>query len=267
MLVTLLTDFGTRDYFVGAMKGALLSVSPRAQVVDLTHDVAPHDIAEGAFTLLNAYHTFPPQTVHIAVVDPGVGSARRPLLVVTRTFYFVGPDNGLFSYVCEREGEVQVFQLTNEKYFRPAVSSTFHGRDIFAPVAGALLNGVSPAELGPQITDYVRLAPLAPAQIDDDTIAAAIIHIDRFGNCVTNITRAELPDETIARGLVLQVGAHYVRSFRRFFTEGSFGAREIFAIWGSAGFLEIAAARDSAARLLGVVHGQRVIVQSPKSQV
>jgi S-adenosylmethionine hydrolase len=249
------------------MKGALLTVSPRAQVVDLTHEIAPHDIAEGAFTLLNAYHTFPPQTVHIAVVDPGVGSMRRPLLVATRAYHFVGPDNGLFSYVCERESDVQVFHLTNEKYFRPAVSSTFHGRDIFAPVAGALLNGVPPAEFGPQITDYVRLAPLAPAQIDDDTISAAIIHIDRFGNCVTNITRAELPDEIIARGIVLQVGAHYVRSFRRFFTEGSFGPREIFAIWGSAGCLEIAAARDSAARLLGVQRGQHVIVQSSKSQV
>src|SRR5256885_10245194 len=103
MLATFLTDFGTRDYFVGAMKGALLAVSPRAQIVDLTHEIAPHDIAEGAFTLLAAYQAFPPQTVHVAVVDPGVGSARRPLLVVTRDYLFVGPDNGLFSYVCERE--------------------------------------------------------------------------------------------------------------------------------------------------------------------
>ncbi|MFL6208084.1 MAG: S-adenosyl-l-methionine hydroxide adenosyltransferase family protein [Pyrinomonadaceae bacterium] len=265
MLATLLTDFGARDYFVGAMKGALLAVSPHAQVVDLTHKIAPHDIAEGAFTLLNAYHTFPPQTVHVAVVDPGVGSMRRPLLVSARSFYFVGPDNGLLSYVCEREGEVRVFHLTNEKYFRPAVSRTFHGRDIFAPVAGALLNGVPPADLGVQITDFVRLAPLTPTPVDNDTILAAIIHIDRFGNCITNITRAELPDEIITRGIVIQVGAHYVRSFRRFFTEGSFGPREIFALWGSAGFLEIAAARDSAARLLGVQRGQQVVLVTRKS--
>ena len=260
MLATLLTDFGTRDYFVGAMKGALLSVSPRAQLVDLTHEIPPHDIWAGAFTLLAAYAAFPPETVHIAVVDPGVGSARRPLLVVTRDYFFVGPDNGLFSYVCDRERDVQAFHLTNDKYFRPAVSHTFHGRDIFAPVAGALLNGVPPAELGARITDYVRLAPLAPARADDGTLTAAVIHIDRFGNCVTNITRAELPEEAIARGVQLQVGAHRVRTFRRFFTEGAFVPREIFAIWGSAGFLEIAVAKDSAAHLLGIRRGQEVRV-------
>jgi S-adenosylmethionine hydrolase len=247
-----------RDYFVGAMKGALLSVSPGAQVVDLTHEVPPHDIAEGAFTLLAAYQTFPPQTVHVAVIDPGVGSARRPLLVVTDGYFFVGPDNGLFGYVCERESGVRAFRLTNEKYFRSTVSSTFHGRDIFAPVAGALLNGVPPAELGEQITNYVRLAPLTPAAAGDGTLDAAIIHIDRFGNCVTNITRAELSEEAVARGAHLQVGAHHVRSFRRFFSEGEFAPREIFAIWGSAGFLEIAATKDSAARLLGIKRGQTV---------
>ena len=260
MLATLLTDFGTRDYYVGALKGALLSVSPRAQVVDLTHEIPAHDITAGAFALLAAYDAFPPRTVHVAVVDPGVGSARRPLLVVTRDYFFVGPDNGLFSYVCDREPGARAFHLTNESYFRPAVSSTFHGRDIFAPVAGALLNGVAPAELGAEITDHVRLAPLAPARAADGTLVAYVMHIDRFGNCVTNITRAELPDEACARGIHLQVGAHHIRTFRRFFTESEFVPREIFAIWGSAGFLEIAAARDSAAKMLGIGRGQQVLV-------
>ena len=259
MIVTLLTDFGTRDYFVGAMKGALLAVNPRATVVDLTHEIPAHDIATGAFTLLAAYDAFPVQTVHVAVVDPGVGSARRPLLIAARDYYFVGPDNGLFSYVCERAPEVRAYHLTNEHYFRPALSRTFHGRDIFAPVAGALTHGVAPAELGTEVTDYARLPTLAPARTGAGTLAAAIIHIDRFGNCVTNITRAELPEDEIARGGVsLQVGAHHVRSFRRYFSEGDLGMREIFAIWGSAGFLEIAASRDSAARLLGVARGQQV---------
>lgn len=267
MIVTLLTDFGTRDYFVGAMKGALLSVNPHTQIVDLTHDIAAHDIAGGAFTLLAAYDAFPPGTIHVAVVDPGVGSARRPLVVATTDYFFVGPDNGIFSYVCERAADARVFYLTNKKYFRATVSRTFHGRDIFAPVAGALAQGVRPEELGTQITDYERLAPLAPARAPDGTLNAAVIHIDRFGNCVTNITRADLPAEAIADGVVIQVGTHYVRSFRRYFAEGDLGLREIFAIWGSAGFLEIAAARASAAQLLGVERGQPVIVQSPVLEV
>ncbi|PYS93829.1 MAG: hypothetical protein DMF64_03430 [Acidobacteria bacterium] len=260
MLVTLLTDFGTRDYFVGAMKGALLSVNPRARVVDLTHEIPAHDITAGAFTLLAAYEAFPAQTIHVAVIDPGVGSARRPIVVATRDYFFVGPDNGLFSYVCEREQDVRVFHVTNEKFFRASVSHTFHGRDIFAPVAGALSNGVPPEELGDVITDYVRLAPLAPTRAADGTLNASIIHIDRFGNCITNITRRELSDEMIARGVCLQVGAHQVRSFRRFFAESNMGVRELFAIWGSAGFLELAASCASAAQLLGVERGAVVRV-------
>src|ERR1041384_614841 len=267
MLVTLLTDFGTRDYFVGAMKGALLAVNSHAHIVDLTHEIPAHDIAAGAFTLVAAYDVFPPQTIHVAVVDPGVGSARRPIVVATRDYFFVGPDNGLFSYVCEREPDARVFHMTNEKYFRAPVSDTFHGRDIFAPVAGALSQGVAPEALGELIDDHVRLAPLAPARAADGTLNASIIHIDRFGNCITNITRRELTDEMIARGLVLQIGSQHVRSFRRFFAEGDAGMRELFAIWGSAGFLEIAAARASAAQLLGVKRGQQIVVQSPKSKV
>ncbi len=260
MIVTLLTDFGTRDYFVGAMKGALLAVNPRASVVDLTHEIPAHDIAAGAFTLLTAYSTFPKGTIHVAVVDPGVGSARRPLVVATHDYFFVGPDNGLFSHVCEHAQDVRAFHLTNEKYFRSPVSDTFHGRDIFAPVAGALSQGVLPEELGAEVSDCVRLAPLAPRRAADGTLRGSVINIDRFGNCVTNITRADLPEELIAAGVSLQVGAHHVRSFRRFYAEGNFVPRAIFAIWGSAGFLEISAAQDVAARLLGIERGAEVVV-------
>jgi S-adenosylmethionine hydrolase len=260
MIVTLLTDFGTRDYFVGAMKGALLTVNARATVVDLTHEIPAHDIASGAFTLLAAHDAFPAGTIHVAVVDPGVGSERRPIIVATHDYFFVGPDNGLFSYICERATDVRVFHVTNEKYFRTTVSATFHGRDIFAPIAGALSNGVLPEELGAEIGDFVRLPALAPQRTADGTLKASVINIDRFGNCVTNITRAELSDEMIARGVSLQVGAHHVRSFRRFYSEGDFVPRAIFAIWGSAGFLEISAAQDSAARLLGIERGQQIHV-------
>jgi len=134
-VITLLTDFGTADYFVGAVKGAILSVNPQAVIVDLTHEIPPQDIAAGAFTLLAAYKTFPAGTVHVGVVDPGVGSTRRPVIVSANKQFFVGPDNGLFSYIYDREPGYQVFHVTAEKYFRPDPSSTFHGRDIFAPVA------------------------------------------------------------------------------------------------------------------------------------
>src|SRR2546423_4729144 len=162
MIVTLLTDFGTGDYFVGAMKGALLAVNPRAQIVDITHEIAPHDIEAGAFTLLAAFETFPAGTVHVAVVDPGVGSTRRAIVVESERHTFVGPDNGVFGYVFERLNDFHVFHVTNRKYFRRDASATFHGRDRFAPLAGALSRGVRAEELGHEITDFVRLPFSAP---------------------------------------------------------------------------------------------------------
>lgn len=264
MLVTLLTDFGTADYFVGAMKGALLSVCPGAQVVDITHEIAAHDIEAGAFTLLAAYETFPAGTIHVAVVDPGVGSTRRPLLVAARSHLFVGPDNGLFSYIVERERNFTAYHLTNEKYFRPHVSTTFHGRDIFAPVAGALACGFAPAELGEPVTDFVRLERPAPRRTDEDSLEASVIHIDRFGNCITNITRADLTAGELERGVRLLVGRREIRRVLRFFAEGESIPHEPFAIWGSAGLLEISVFRNSAARLLGITRGHKIRVTSDK---
>ena len=261
MLITLLTDFGAADYFVGALKGAILSVNRQAQVVDITHEVPAHDIRAGAFTLLAAYETYPPGTVHLAVVDPGVGSARLPLLIKTQSYYFVGPDNGLFGYVCERETNVRVYQLTNRKYFRAEVCATFHGRDIFAPVAGALSKGLPPEEFGEAVEDYARLAPLAPSQDADGAWLAHVIHVDRFGNLITNITRRELAEEDLAGGARLEIGGRGVSAFRRFYAdEAGAGRDELFAVWGSAGFLEIAANGASAARLLDAGRGARVRV-------
>jgi hypothetical protein len=261
MLITLLTDFGAADYFVGALKGAILSVNARAQIVDITHEIPAHDVRAGAFTLLAAYESFPPGTIHVAVVDPGVGSARRPLLVSTRRYFFVGPDNGLFSYVCERERDARAYQLTNEKFFRAPVSATFHGRDIFAPVAAALSNNVPPETFGAFVADPVRLAPLAPAREAGAAWSATIINVDRFGNLVTNITRQEVAGAEFAKGLRLEINGREINSFRRFYAEGADAAAgELFAIWGSAGFLEIAAERASAASLLSVERGQRVRV-------
>jgi len=261
MLVTILTDFGTTDYFVGAMKGALLAVCPEARVVDITHDVPAHDIEWGAFTLFAAHETFPPGTIHVAVVDPGVGSARRPILVVSGGHFFVGPDNGLFTHIYEREPSAQVFHLTNEKFFRPSQSTTFHGRDVFAPVAGALANGVAPTSLGEAITDYYQFPLPKPKRLDDGMLEASIIHIDSFGNCITNISPSDLPDA--ARGSWhLVVGSHQVRAVREFFAAEDGASEELFAVWGSAGFLEIAVFCGSAARVLNARRGQAVSVVS-----
>ena len=238
-VITLLTDFGTADYFVGAVKGAILSVNPAAVVVDITHEIPPQDIEAGAFTLLAAYKTFPAGTIHVAVVDPGVGSTRRPIILSANEQFFVGPDNGLFSYIYDREPSHRIVHVTSDRYFRPSVSTTFHGRDIFAPVAAALSTGIAVEEFGAEIDDAVQLPSLeSPLRI---------INIDRFGNCVTNIRRAE-------KSLV--INGRTIREVRRFYGEGD--GESLFAIWGSAGFLEISVNGGSAAKVLGVKRGDEI---------
>ena len=239
-VITLLTDFGTADYFVGAVKGAILSVNPRAVIVDITHEIPPQDIEAGAFTLLAAYKTFPAGTIHVGVVDPGVGSERRPIIVSANEQFFVGPDNGLFTYICDRESSHRIVHVTSDRYFRPDPSTTFHGRDIFAPVAAALSNGVALEEFGVEIDDAVRLPSLETPP--------RIIHIDRFGNCVTNITRDSVKN--------LVVNGQRISEVRRFYGEGD--DESLFAIWGSAGFLEISVNGGSAAKILGAKRGDEV---------
>lgn len=264
-LITLLTDFGTTDYFVAALKGVILATNPRTRIVDITHDIPPQDIEAAAFTLLAACSLFPPRTIHVAVVDPGVGSSRPAILIRICDQFFVGPDNGLFSYVCDNSLNAgltpEIFHLTNAKYFRHPVSNTFNGRDVFAPVAAALAKGVKPKDLGIRTTDFVRLLPLKPATSRAGGIKARIIHIDSFGNCVTNITQTELTPELIAGGAKLKLKGKSVKSFRDYFAEETGSRDKLFAIWGSAGFLEIAARNDSAAKLLKVKRGDSVVVR------
>ena len=254
-VITLLTDFGTVDYFVGAVKGAILSVNPAAVMADITHEIPPQDLEAAAFTLLAAYATFPPGTIHVAVVDPGVGSTRRPIIVSAGEHFFVGPDNGIFTYIYDREPAQQTFHVTAEKYFRQPTSTTFHGRDIFGPVAAALSNGVKPKAFGPEITDAVRLdRQLLPVVQNNGNVEGRIIHIDRFGNCITNIIRDLLQDEHAT----LLVKEKPINNFRKFFGEDP--SSELFAIWGSAGFLEIAVNGGSAALTLGAKRGEAVIL-------
>ena len=264
-VVTLLTDFGTADYFVGAVKGVILTINPQVSIIDITHEIPPQDIESAAFTLLTCYRDFPAGTVHVAVVDPGVGSSRRAIVVSAGSHYFVGPDNGLFSYVLDREPSHQTFHLTAREYFRDSPSSTFHGRDVFAPVAAALSKGVAPAKLGPRIEDAVRLHSLAPTKREDGKVEGRIIHIDRFGNCITNLTRADLPD---TKQTTLLVKRRAINAFRRFFADETASKRgrasnsDLFAIWGSAGFLELALNGASAAKLLHAKRGDTVIASA-----
>ena len=255
-VITLLTDFGTVDYFVGAVKGAILSVNTSAVIADITHEIRPQDIESAAFTLLATYKTFPPRTIHVAVVDPGVGSARRPIIVSAGEQFFVGPDNGIFTYIYDREPSHQTFHVTAEEYFRPAPSSTFHGRDIFAPVAAALSNGAKPDAFGPAIDDEVRLEnSLNPVVQKDGKIQARIIHIDRFGNCITNITRDVLGDD---KNATLLVKRKTIRTFKTFYRDEAGSPDDLFAIWGSAGFLEISVNGQSAADKLRAKRGDPV---------
>ena len=251
-VISLLTDFGTADYFVGAVKGAILSVNPQAVIADITHEIAPQDILAGAFTLLAAYKTFPAGTIHVAVVDPGVGSTRCPIIVSANQQFFVGPDNGIFTYIYDREPAHRIFHVTAKKYFRRDQSSTFHGRDIFAPVAAALSNGVKPRKFGPVIDDAIRLPdPLGPEKLKNGGVRARIIHIDRFGNCVTNLT-----SDLVKANATLIINRKTIREFRKFYGEDS--AKMPFAIWGSAGFLELSVNGGSAAKLLRAKRGSAV---------
>ena len=262
-MITLLTDFGTADYFVPAVRGVILRINPEARIVDLTHDIAPHDIAGGAFTLWACYREVPPGTIHLAVVDPGVGSARRPLIIETPTARFVGPDNGIFSRIIDAEPEVEIFRIdpTVERIGggQPLRSATFHGRDIFAPVAAWLSRGLAPRELGVPVTDPVRLPEVRP-WFDAQTgrLIGQVIYLDRYGNCVTNLDHVALP-WPVPAGSRLMVAGVEIRQFVSHFGE-AVDREAAFAYPGSAGYWEIGCWCAPAATRLGIRVGTVVEV-------
>ncbi|HEY8459864.1 MAG TPA: SAM-dependent chlorinase/fluorinase [Blastocatellia bacterium] len=260
-MITLLTDFGLSDYFVPAVKGVILTINPGTRIIDITHDVEPHDIQSAAFTLGACYHYFPPGTIHAAVVDPGVGSSRRAIVASAGGHFFVGPDNGVFSYVYARESNPRVFHVTNDRYFRHPVSATFHGRDVFAPVAAHIAGGTRPEEVGVEIEDYVKFEIPRPRFAETrGAIEGRIIHIDRFGNVITNFTEAELKPGAIAPSTRIRIGegaGREVRRFNAYFAEAA-DQDDLFAYPGSAGFWEIALWRRSAAEFIGARRGDKV---------
>jgi S-adenosylmethionine hydrolase len=257
-IITLLTDFGTEDYFVGAMKGVILTRSPGAVIVDITHAIPAQDVRAATFTLSAVYDNFPAGSIHLAVVDPGVGSNRRPVLVEAASHLFVGPDNGLFSMVLDRVPDSKARHLTNANYFLPNPSSTFHGRDIFAPVAAALAQGVLPEKLGPLIQDPVRFGFAECESLTDGSMAGRVIHIDHFGNCVTNFVWDQLQPLLTARSFCLRVKEYEIHQLSRTYSEANAQAGEPFVIIGSAGFLEISVRCSSAARELEITVGDPV---------
>jgi len=260
-IITLMTDFGLSDFFVAAMKGVILSINREAILVDITHTIPAHDIHTAALTLAEGYATFPEGTIHLAVVDPGVGSERRPLLVESEDYLFVGPDNGLFSFIYESEVIKHVIQITKSRFFRHPVSRTFHGRDIFAPVAAWLSTGVAPLEFGEPISDPVRLRIPCVEVISEKRIRGQVIHIDRFGNLITNLRERDVPQNFLELGGRVIVQDREIRTLRTHYEAAP--TEEIFAVWGSSGRLEISVYCGSAAEILGVGRGAVVEILLP----
>jgi len=244
--IAITTDFGADSAYVGVMRGVILSINPKATIVDHTHSVPSYDVLAGAVLLRQSYHYFP-SSIHLVVIDPGVGSSRRPLLLITEKYAFVGPDNGLFTPICESE-KPWVIELNQERFFRSPVSRTFHGRDIFAPVAAHLSLGVAPETLGRQIVDMVTLEIPTP-RVVEGSVAGTILRVDKFGNLVTNMTPATLGEARISRDdLVMRIGDQVVQKWVESYAEADPGVAII--LLGSSGLLEISVNQGSAAELL-----------------
>jgi hypothetical protein len=256
-IVALLTDFGTQDHYVGAVKGAVLTAVREATVVDIVHELPPHDVMAGAFALEAAYRAFPAGTAFLAVVDPGVGSERRSLAIEAGGYFFTGPDNGIFTLILAAHADARVHEITNAGLFRHEQAPTFHARDVFGPVAARLAQGMPLEEVGPPVPDPVRFAVALPREVREGTWEANVIHVDRFGNLTTSLTKAHLDtilasvggDPTELVVLVEGVVLPLVRTYADI-AEG-----EACALIGSSGRLEVAVHRGNASRVLGVMSG------------
>jgi S-adenosylmethionine hydrolase len=257
-IITLTTDFGLTDGYVGTMQGVILSIAPGATLVDLSHQVPAQDIRAGAFVLYQAAPFFPPETIHVAVVDPGVGSQRRAIAVRTSHGTFVAPDNGVLSYVLASAGDHTAVSLANPAYQLPRVSSTFHGRDIFAPTAAHLANGVALAELGPSAVGLVRLPMPRPEMSADGDLIAHVLHVDHFGNLILDVTAGDLAGE-----VAFELAGHKIPTLSRTFADVDPG--QLVAYVGSSrDHVEIAVREGDAARHMGLRVGDPILVHSSR---
>ncbi len=259
-IVTLTTDFGHNDHFVGVVKGVILKLAPETDIVDICHDVRPYDILDGAFTIAQAYRYFPPRTIHMVVVDPGVGTARRPIIATGDVYNFVAPDNGVLSFMYAKEPEHSVRHVTSEHYFLSPVSQTFQARDVFAPVTGWLARGVETHKFGDPITDYVRFAPPKPKPVNENTVQGVVLKVDRFGNLITNLTPEDLPRlfQEDPPPFKMTVGQKEVNKLNLAYAQSPAG--EAFVVVGSSGYLEVSTNRGAANRILQADRGAQVVV-------
>jgi len=262
-IITLLTDFGASDVFVASMKGVILGINPLAHIVDLTHDIPAHNIREAAYLLHSAARYFPSGTIHVAVVDPGVGSERRPLLVFSMEQYFIAPDNGLLSYVLATEFDAEIRELTNKQYFLGSIGSTFHGRDVFAPAAAWLSRGEPIESFGPQVETIIRFE-VPRAYEERSTLIGEVHHIDHFGNLITNISREDLVSFAGAdhmNSLNVMIKQTRILTLTRCYADAPPG--KLAAVVNSDGWLELFCNQGRADAHVKAVIGDRVEVTIP----
>jgi hypothetical protein len=253
-IISLLSDFGLTDSYVAEIKAVILSINPTAAIVDVTHQIPKYNIRSGAFALASVTPYFPKGTVHLAVVDPGVGSKRKPIVVETKKSIYVGPDNGLLMLAANAEGINQVFEITQKRLIEDRTSNTFHGRDIFAPVTAYLSKGVRPTKIGKVIRTYLQPS-LSSAIVTNGFIDCEILHVDSFGNAVTNVAPKDLHAIGVHHGVLLRIGNHQF-SFVRTYSDVT--KRSLLGLIGSHGFLEIASNQGNAARLLHLKTGKKL---------
>jgi S-adenosyl-L-methionine hydrolase (adenosine-forming) len=251
-IITLLTDFGLKDPYVSIMKGVILSIYHDAEIIDVTHDVAPQDVREAAFLILEYYPYFEKETIHVAVVDPTVGGARRPLIVRKDDHFFVGPDNGIFTFLYD--GEVEVYSIDNRNFMRERVSSTFHGRDVFAPAAAHLASGFHPSAFGPMVTDPVFLAGIRP-EVGEGVMRGEVVRFDRFGNAITNINEGLLQTFLEEKPFSITIGGLTFNGIDR-----SYYQKELACLIGSNGYLEFGLFKGSFKEKRGIRKGDPVVV-------
>ena len=257
-IITLTTDFGMRDGYVGAMKGVILEVAPEARGVDISHEIGPQDVVEGAFVLASGCPSFPSDTIHVAVVDPGVGTERKGILVETARYVLIGPDNGLFSGVLAVDPLVRAVSLENRGLMRPDVSATFHGRDVFAPAAAHISRGVPVAEFGPEVACPVGL-DLWQTGSASDCVTGHVVHVDRFGNCITGIGRADVEGQFGGAEPTVVAGGQRLGEIRRTYADVAQG--KVLAYFGSLDTVEIAVNGGSAAVEFGLGRGEEICVE------